>query len=699
MLKNTFLKINYQKQNLQKIIKLKTKKCCTFLELCDFEQREVLKYIANKNLDIKVFGYKWFDILSYKFYIYEYSIDKENLYIINKEKKEFDDFALFYNYINGDIYTDTCFYGYIFSNEEILRYNIDKNRLNFDSFIKTTIDDYSYDKLITNKKETNRISSEKTKSMFKWLKQCKIILSYNDLEAMYLKFINKYTFYYAKYVFFSFIIQQQKETIKKPLIEFFYKHNFYDGLSFDDILLNYGKDTSLYVINNFKPKCSYSTKQKRINEFKSKLELYETKKFKFLRNVYFDESIQLYVVINRYNNDFNLYLENKMYFFSFDDMANYLNGDLQNANLLEAPINSKKILKYKVNENTIFPRPSNFFKYKLFKYYENENFYVEQKWFDNYENVILYNRKQIEIFFDFVHFLKNDLSNADLLMCDGIGNINAINNIKFDNIKIKSQDAKKIGINIEKNLDSYIEKRFDITTKNELETREILNLNRIDYEEFDCNVSYVSDIHLSYKFKVYDCKTQNDKEFVVRKISNMITKCSSMINIIAGDTSSDIETFKLFINELLSQSLLNHYFFVLGNHEYWGFINKKYDEIIDVYKNLFISYNSNKIHLIHNNIFYYMNDCWNEISQNELFNIQTFELREKLRGAKVIIFGGTGYAGKNYEFNADAGLYENAMLRTEEIIESDLFLSLYKKITEAVIGMNLIVVTHMPLKD
>lgn len=39
MPKINFLKVNCQKQTLQKIIKLKTKKCCTFLELSDSEKK------------------------------------------------------------------------------------------------------------------------------------------------------------------------------------------------------------------------------------------------------------------------------------------------------------------------------------------------------------------------------------------------------------------------------------------------------------------------------------------------------------------------------------------------------------------------------------------------------------------------------------------------------------------------------------
>lgn len=70
-----------------------------------------------------------------------------------------------------------------------------------------------------------------------------------------------------------------------------------------------------------------------------------------------------------------------------------------------------------------------------------------------------------------------------------------------------------------------------------------------------------------------------------------------------------------------------------------------------------------------------------------------------MRGAKLIIFGGIGFAGKNSNFNANSGIYLNVLNREEEINESNNFFRLYEKVTESLKGMNLIVMTHMPLKD
>ena len=104
------------------------------------------------------------------------------------------------------------------------------------------------------------------------------------------------------------------------------------------------------------------------------------------------------------------------------------------------------------------------------------------------------------------------------------------------------------------------------------------------------------------------------------------------------------------------------------------------------------------MHLIQNNIFYADGE-WKEITEEELSRISLDDLRAKMRSARVIIFGGVGFAGMNNEFNADNGIYMDVLDREEEYAESAKFLALYEKVTSALKGKNLIVFTHMPMRD
>ena len=139
--------------SLPDIIKRKTKRKVPFLELEHDEQRGVLDYIENNKIDIRVFGYKWYDILSKKFFAIEYKPKEETIFGIDKIELSFDSFDDFYNYVGEDIYQYACFYGFSFSEEEISKHNIDVSLLNFDSFINETVDLYTFESINTLKEE------------------------------------------------------------------------------------------------------------------------------------------------------------------------------------------------------------------------------------------------------------------------------------------------------------------------------------------------------------------------------------------------------------------------------------------------------------------------------------------------------------------------------------------------------------------
>ena len=72
---------DYSKLSLPDVIKRKTKRKVTFFELSHDEQRGVLDYIQSHNIDIKVFGCKWYDILSGKFFTIEYLPREDSLFV------------------------------------------------------------------------------------------------------------------------------------------------------------------------------------------------------------------------------------------------------------------------------------------------------------------------------------------------------------------------------------------------------------------------------------------------------------------------------------------------------------------------------------------------------------------------------------------------------------------------------------------
>jgi hypothetical protein len=560
MAKKEIVPIDYSKLTLPEIIRRKTKKKCSFLELEEDDRIGVVDYIKIHNINIKVFGQRWFDIITKKFYVDEYVVTKDSLEV---ETHSFDTFYEFYTFLKGDIYHDSCFFGYTFNENEIERYLINLDKLNFDSFIVETIDDYSFEEL-----------TEISKS-------------------------------------------------------------------------------------------------------------------------------QMYVAVDFYFNKTNVSLQCKNYFDSLRDLAGFVHGDFRGADFSKAPIVESDLYGYQINKNTQLPLDKNYSKHVVTKVFSNDEFHVKQSWLDSKDREIKTKKHSFSKFFDFVHFLKKDLSNSDLLMCDGIENIQGLKDLNIQNIKVRSYVSSLLNLPIREIPEGrFVTKEFNETTTYELQTVDSFELQRVDGDDYSDRVSYITDIHLLHRFEAYKCQSYDDITYTIRLLTQILGEQSTSVNLIAGDTSSDFEAFRVFVNSLSLKSR-GSYFYVLGNHELWDekFHYKKLDEVVDEYRKVTTDDENKRFHLVHNNLFYLTDSSWNELSTDELTTISSDELRTKMRESRLIIFGGTGFAGKNMEFNADAGLYRTILSREDEIAESNKFYNLYEKVTESLKGMNLIVLTHMPMRD
>lgn len=72
--------------------------------------------------------------------------------------------------------------------------------------------------------------------------------------------------------------------------------------------------------------------------------------------------------------------------------------------------------KYIVDETTKLPIHANMdVTYSVKKYYHNRKFYVTQKWLNKSGSILKEYNHTFNYFFDFVAFLKGNLSNANLL--------------------------------------------------------------------------------------------------------------------------------------------------------------------------------------------------------------------------------------------------------------------------------------------
>lgn len=347
-------------------------------------------------------------------------------------------------------------------------------------------------------------------------------------------------------------------------------------------------------------------------------------------------------------------------------------------------------------------------KYILEKEYYKNKFKVKQYWINN-DN--MYAKKithEFEHFFDFVAFLKGDLSGMDLVRCDGLINLYDISNLKFDDTLLTSRFCDKFNIPYKAADISFENSRsFSCIIHNETITENVLinpsdKIMELENTTGISKVHYITDLHILHKLQQYDVKSNDDIACVVGKIVENITNDVNNILLIGGDIASDRHIFAYFVR-MLRRELDDHrysgikVFFVLGNHELWDFRESELDVIISKYRELLKKYG---MYLVHNDIWYIDGfDRVNNISTDDLTNLSNNGIRERLRTSKITIFGGIGFSGCNQDFNADTGIYNSTISREVEIAESKKFNSLYSKVLNAISDKKVIVLTHMPMSS
>lgn len=431
----------------------------------------------------------------------------------------------------------------------------------------------------------------------------------------------------------------------------------------------------------------------------------------------------------------------KKTFTNFDSFFDYLNGHIYNnacyygltMDKITKKVDIKKLLKKKsfVNNNIddfglfsdnktarLYKEISKKSKYNYVvrKEYYNGKFIVTQKWTDKKNDLAKEYVHEFSYFFDFVSFLNGDLSNADLLLCDGLRHLKNLDGINFTDALITSSVMDKIGIEYKQcRVPVQAVESFAISEKNEKETGVILqktgNLvlqNVTEYMEIchrdlrskELGVCYISDLHLLHRIKNAKTKNYSDIVYIINRVAATIAEETGDVLLIGGDVSSTYSYFELFVSQLRVELERHHkysteVFFTLGNHELWDFPDYPLRKIVDEYRDCLAEYD---MFLLQNNIIYSEGyNCWHIISEEEISKMDTQEIRQKLREANTILFGGIAFSGCNEKFNANNLMYRLTIDRDQEIKESAIFEKLYEKVVSAVPDRDVIVLTHMPL--
>ena len=694
---------------------------------------------TERELGIRQPDKRGFDVIQNTFFVEEIILTKN---ILNKTVEHinnyFSDFISYYDFLSGDIYENACYFQYNFSQTEIESYDLDLNKIKTSSLIDITVNDFSIDLSGEELKQYNDLEKDKI-CRKKWIAKFNACTNYEDFDNMISQFTAFKLSEYGKSKGFDNyeVSQTLVSTCKKyyfaeeDLIFFFYNLVFSKNDKAFNIIMQYMSENGYLPYNIEKELCSIYGPEKVLEAYnyyirgatsatkrqKKRLieytKLWANKQVTFCFCSYFDEKTHFFC------HQSNIYIDNSptakihRYFETFQELAEHLKYDLSNCDLSKAILPDVDFSVYKTDEHTKLPiQNPNDLTYSIYKGYDRKSgcFVVKQSWLDTNGNIIKEFKNTFNYFFDFLCFLDNDLSDADLLFCDGLDKLCDFSNINLTNARLRSGILDKIGCNYPlSTIDTADLESFPYVIKNEEETTLVLTSTREIYptEETINNqkVYYVSDLHLLHRVQNASCKSREDDFYTIqRDIDCLLDEVSSLeknIILIGGDTSSDFDLFNLFVQQLrqsIDEKFLDiQVIFLLGNHELWNFPNCSFEEIVQKYEMVLVAH---KMYLLQNNILYKDDDnCIQKISTNDLLSISKENIREKLKSARIILFGGLAFSGFNDDFNACDGIYRFTIDRNQEIAESRAFENLYNTVTETLYDRNVIIFTHTPQKD
>ena len=712
---------------VKEIIRRLKKKEIRVFDVPEEYKNDIQLVTFERKAGFRITGKRGFDIISNSFFVEETLIYLDTDGVEQKRGVflSFDNFDSYFDFLNGDIYDNACYTFCPFLKMGISK-NVDAKKLMArKAFVEDTIDDYSLS-LSNEEKEDYEEGRQIHKYCQQWSKKFNNCSSYDEL----VKVVGNYkkskiaSIVDVSFFFFQYIFTDVKDKQRFSIIMEYMSSGAYPEYKIINALCSiYNPDDVMQSFNySLGVKGTIYKHKKKLKEYICRLKNGE---IKFYSKAFFDKKTHYYCEETQGYREDNKYFPITTiyrYFETFDELVRYRNGDLTYCDLSRALECDADFSNYIIDETTKLPVHTNTeVTYAIKKYYQNGKFHVTQQWCNTSGSVVKEYRHSFDYFFDFVSFLKGDLSEANLLFCDGLMFLEQWNTIDFTNAKMKSSLCEKFGLKYHiQEINGDLVKSFDYVEQNENETAIILQTSRNLTEEaarkdlstFDMSfdnkcqrVHYVSDIHLMHRIQNADCRSKEDVIYVIQKIVDTIANEAGSLLLIDGDVASDIWIFQLFV-KILSKTLRRNtqVVFTLGNHELWSFPGLQIEQIVSKYRTILEEYG---MYLLHNDLLY-KEDCGlladpntgtHLIKYHDLCQMNETQIADRLRSARYVILGGLGFSGYNKEFNADNGIYRMTVDRTTEIKESKIFEDLYNRLRPILVNKNTIILMHTPKKD
>ncbi len=378
---------------------------------------------AERKSGMRVYSNRGYDVIFNRFFVQEDIIDFSDNSILKTITTNFESFDDYYEYLKGNIYEKSCYYQCEFTSRQIKKYKIDVNKIKNNAFINYTIADDSLDKELENLNDEFKnaeLKKEKNKLWINKVLDCKNLKELMKVLRNFEK--SKYHEYYFEDILIYYFIKIKPKKAFKILMDSI--NNCENIISEEKMCLYFPAKEVLNSINYNKNVRAPTTISKYIKKLKNLANDIDSNNYTKETNCKFDIRTNYFIIEESYKiTGKNWPIIIRKYFYDIKELIKYLDGDLSNCDLSKAVISKKDIENCKTNENTLLPLDSTKISHIVNKYYESEKFWVLQKWTDQNGNTLFERKRGFKYFFNYIYYLHNDLSNADLLFCEGLSNL------------------------------------------------------------------------------------------------------------------------------------------------------------------------------------------------------------------------------------------------------------------------------------
>lgn len=336
-------------------VSLEVKRIINGLKSGELEVRNVPKEFAldsnvlkvERKLGLRKSGHRGFDVIAQTFFVEEdwFYKDLSGNLVSRLHKMTFDYFEEYYEFLDGDIYEDACYYQYAFEDEFSKKINLDIERLTkVKSFVTETLDDYSCERSQDEIESYERCEKVNKKCVRQWLNKFNACDTYEQFKKVCSNYEKSIVSQYksVEFFFFQYIFDTKCSKKHLDVILEYLSNDYYFG---DNVVMGLCLVfTPKVILDKYDfSQASVATNRKRKKEVKDFVEDLKNQDIEMRVICYFDKATHFYCEVTKVFRYYNCQgrktlnqrrsVEVCRAFETFDEFIKYRNGNLKNCDL------------------------------------------------------------------------------------------------------------------------------------------------------------------------------------------------------------------------------------------------------------------------------------------------------------------------------------------------------------------------------